>query len=73
MASSTLKQLLVPTCALDGQLVIGNDERPALGRRKVAEHNNRHFFHAELIGCQQTRVRGLLALGIRRSTGQRSI
>ena len=40
------KHFFVPTCALDGQLVIGDDERTALRRRKVPEDDYWHFFHA---------------------------
>ena len=50
------QHFFIPSCALDGQLVICDDKRTALGRRKMAEHDDRHFFHPESLGRQQTRM-----------------
>jgi hypothetical protein len=50
------QHFFVPGCTLESQLVIRDDERSALGRRKVAEHDDRHFFHPEFLGRQQTRM-----------------
>lgn len=47
---------LRPNLTGNRQLVVSDDKRPALGRRKVAEQNHRDLFQSKLLRSWQTRM-----------------
>ena len=52
-----LKQFFVPSAVLRN-LVVDNDQRPALHLGQVAEHDHRHLFKTQLKCCQQPTMTG---------------
>jgi hypothetical protein len=50
------QQLFIPSRACNGELVVGDDQRPPLRLAQVIEHDHRHFAQAELARGHDARM-----------------
>jgi hypothetical protein len=52
------QQIFIPSRACNGELVVGDDQRPPLRLAQVIEHDHRHFAQAQLARRLKARVTG---------------